>query len=249
MPAVYDEEIFFQQYAQMARSREGLSGAGEWPQFRAMFPSLKGKAVLDLGCGYGWHSLYAAQAGAAEVLGIDASGKMLGYAREHNAHAHIEYRLCTVEEYTYPPARFDCVISNLVLHYVAQLAPVFAGVYRCLRPDGVFLLNIEHPVFTGSAGQRWILGENGEKYWPVDRYFEPGARTMGFLGCPVVKQHHTLTQILMGLLSEGFCLEAVEEAMPPKEWMSLAGMEDELRRPMMLLVRARKGASGCCAQE
>ena len=53
-----------------------------------------------------------------------------------------------------------------------------------------------------------------------------------------MKQHHTLTQILMGLLRNGFALEAVEEAEPPEEMMEIPGMRDELRRPMMLLVKA-----------
>ena len=61
-----------------------------------------------------------------------------------------------------------------------------------------------------------------------------------FLGCEVQKYHHTLTQILMGLLDAGFVIEAVEEAEPPKEMMGLPGMADELRRPMMLLVRGKK---------
>ena len=56
--------------------------------------------------------------------------------------------------------------------------------------------------------------------------------------CDVKKQHHTLTQILMGLLNSGFELKAVEEAEPPKEMMSISGMKDEMRRPMMLLVKA-----------
>lgn len=55
----------------------------------------------------------------------------------------------------------------------------------------------------------------------------------------MVKQHHTLTQILMGLLDSGFDLEAVEEAQPPEEMLRIPGMENELRRPMMLLVRAK----------
>lgn len=66
----------------------------------------------------------------------------------------------------------------------------------------------------------------------------PGRRNTHFLGCDVVKQHHTLTQILMGLLNHGFELKAVEEAKPPEEMMGILGMEDELRRPMMLLVKA-----------
>ena len=44
--------------------------------------------------------------------------------------------------------------------------------------------------------------------------------------------------ILMGLLKNGFRLEVVEEAKPPEETMDIPGMKDELRRPMMLLVKA-----------
>ena len=44
----------------------------------------------------------------------------------------------------------------------------------------------------------------------------------------------------MGLLDAGFVIEAVEEAEPPTEMMGLPGMADELRRPMMLLVRGKK---------
>ena len=74
----------------------------------------------------------------------------------------------------------------------------------------------------------------------MDNYFRPGERETLFLGQKVKKQHHTLTQILNPLLTTGFRLEAVEEAMPPAEMMDLPGMADELRRPMMLLVRAEK---------
>ena len=56
----------------------------------------------------------------------------------------------------------------------------------------------------------------------------------------MAKQHHTLTQILNGLLERGFALTAVEEAVPPREMLGIPGMKDELRRPMMLLVRAQK---------
>ena len=49
-----------------------------------------------------------------------------------------------------------------------------------------------------------------------------------------------LTQILMGLLRSGFALRAVKEAQLPEEMMDLPGMADELRRPMMLLIKAEK---------
>ena len=51
MKIEYDNDEFFQQYARMARSREGLSGAGEWHQLKKLFPDVLGKRILDLGCG------------------------------------------------------------------------------------------------------------------------------------------------------------------------------------------------------
>lgn len=235
----YDNENFFQEYAKMSRSREGLSAAGEWHQLKPLFPSLAGKYILDLGCGYGWHCRFSVENGAGHVLGIDLSRKMIEEARRRNPDRRIEYRVCGIEEYEYPENAWDCVVSNLALHYIGDIGQVFQKVHRTLKPGGIFLFNIEHPVFTAGVGQDWIYAEDGKPlYWPVDDYFSPGERKTRFLGCDVTKQHHTLTQIVMGLLENGFEIEALEEAVPPGEMMDIPGMEDELRRPMMLLVKA-----------
>ena len=237
----YDNETFFEEYGKMPRSREGLSAAGEWHQLKPLFPPLAGKTVLDLGCGYGWHCTYAAKQGAEQVLGIDLSRKMIEEAKKRNAEQRIVYRVCGIEEYEYPETMWDCVVSNLALHYIENIEKVFQMVHRTLKQDGVFIFNIEHPVFTAGVGQDWIYTDDRTpQCWPVDQYFIPGERSTHFLGCDVVKQHHTLTQILMGLLNNGFTLKAVMDAEPPEEMMSLPGMKDELRRPMMLLVKAGK---------
>ena len=240
---LYDDEKFFESYAEMPRSRLGLRAAGEWAQFERLLPrDMTGLDVLALGCGYGWHCAYCASRAARRVLGIDPSGRMLARAREINAAERIEYRLCAVEDFGWPEAEFDLCISNLALHYVAELPPVFAGVYRALRPGGAFALNIEHPVFTSGVNEDWQRDAAGRiLHWPVDRYFEPGPRRTLFCGCEVTKYHHTLAQILGGLLEAGFTLAAVDEARPSPEMLAAdPAMYDELRRPMMLLVRAEK---------
>lgn len=56
----------------------------------------------------------------------------------------------------------------------------------------------------------------------------------------MIKQHHTLTQILNPLIKCGFQIEAIEEATPPADLIDIPGMRDEMRRPMMLLVKAKK---------
>ena len=235
----YENDKFFQEYAKMPRSKEGLSAAGEWHQLKPLFPPLHGKSVLDLGCGYGWHCRFSVENGAEHVLGIDLSRKMIEEACSRNPDNRIEYRVCGIEEYEYPENAWDCVVSNLALHYIEDIGQVFRKVYRTCKPGGTFLFNIEHPVFTAGVGQDWIYAEDGKpRYWPVDGYFLPGERKTRFLGCDVAKQHHTLTQIVMGLLDAGFEIQALEEAMPPEEMMDIPGMEDELRRPMMLLIKA-----------
>ena len=47
--STYDNLIFFEPYAQMSRSRQGLEGADERRQFKLLFPELTGKHALDLG--------------------------------------------------------------------------------------------------------------------------------------------------------------------------------------------------------
>ncbi len=220
----------------MSRSQQGLDGAGEWHQLQPLFPDLTGKDVLDLGCGYGWHCKYAADHGARSALGIDQSELMIAEAMKRNAADSITYRVCSLQDYDYPAASYDLVISNLVLHYVEDLDSIYRPVHETLRPGGVFMMNIEHPTFTAGVNQQFAA----DGTWPVDNYYFPGMRQTNFLGHTIIKYHHTLTQILGGLLSAGFRIEVVEEAMPPKEWRVV--MPDEMRRPMMLLVKAIKEA-------
>ena len=74
---IYDNPAFFEGYAQLPRSVQGLDGAPEWPALRAMLPDLTGKSVIDLGCGYGWFCRAARELGASDVTGVDISEKML----------------------------------------------------------------------------------------------------------------------------------------------------------------------------
>lgn len=231
----YDDEEFFTRYAEMPRSKKGLAGAGEWGLLEPLIPKLNGKDVLDLGCGYGWHSKYAAKVGAKSVLAIDLSEKMIAAAKKLNADEKITYRVCGADEFEFPENVFDFVISNLVLHYIADLNAVYKKVYRSLKPNGVFLFNIEHPVFTSGVGQDFIYEDGKPKFWAIDDYFYSGERVTDFLGCKVIKQHHTLNQILGDILDCGFTLQSVKEVVPPRD---IEGYETEMRRPMMLIVKA-----------
>ena len=239
----YDDQTFFEKYSQMARSRQGLNGAGEWPTLQSVLPDFTGKAVLDLGCGYGWHALYAAEQGAASVMASDISEKMLAVAREKNAHRAITYRREAFEDADYAPGSFDVVLCSLMLHYLSDYNDFVEKVHRWLKPGGILVYTVEHPVFTAYGSQDWYYGPDGKiLHFPVDNYYIEGQRDAVFLGEHVVKYHRTLTTYLEGLLARGFTLLHVREPQPTEEMVrTIPGMADELRRPMMLIVSARKG--------
>lgn len=237
----YDDQVFFEKYGQMSRSKMGLAGAGEWPTLQPLLPEFEGKRVLDLGCGYGWHCLWAAQHGATQVLGLDLSEKMLEIAREKNIFPQIEYSRCAMEQAAFLPGSYDIVLSSLALHYVKDYPTLVQNIADWLVPGGRFVFTVEHPIFTAEGSQDWTYGPDGAiAHFPVDHYFEEGERKAVFLGETVTKYHRTLATYLSTLLQKGFVLEAVTEPQPPLDMLDLPGMRDELRRPMMLIVRAKK---------
>ncbi len=64
---IYDDSGVFAGYSGLHRSIAGLDGMPEWPTIRAMVGSVTDMRVVDLGCGFGWFSRWAATAGAASV--------------------------------------------------------------------------------------------------------------------------------------------------------------------------------------
>ena len=237
----YDNDNFFNQYKQMNRSVNGLDGAGEWHELKKMLPDFDTTRVLDLGCGFGWHCKYAIENGAESVVGIDLSEKMLAEARKINSDKAIEYIKMPIEDIDYPKNSFDVVISSLAFHYVKSFKDICKKVYNSLANGGNFVFSVEHPIFTAQGKQDWCYDEHDNiMHWPVDNYFDEDIRSSIFLGEEVKKYHRTMTTYINTLIQTGFEITEVVEPMPDESMMNIPGMKDELRRPMMLLISARK---------
>lgn len=239
---IYDNDTFFSEYSNFPRSVEGLKAAGEWHELQKLLPDFQGKRVLDIGCGFGWHCIYAAEHGADYVLGTDISEKMLTVAQEKTVSDKVEYRRLAMEDIDFEEESFEVVLSSLAFHYTPDFGAVCRRISRCLKTGGAFVFSVEHPIFTAQGTQDWYYDADGERdHWPVDRYFTEGQRDAVFLGQQVTKYHKTLTTYLNTLLQTGFAIEHIVEPEPAPELLdTVPGMRDELRRPMMLLVGAKK---------
>jgi SAM-dependent methyltransferase len=238
---IYDDDGFFAGYSQLPRSVEGLDAAPEWPALRALLPDLRGRAVLDLGCGFGWFCRWARGQGASRILGIDVSEKMLTRARDTTEDTAITYARADMENLALPPESFDLVYSSLALHYVAELDALMAKVRAALLPGGSLVFSVEHPIFTAPTQPGWSVGEAGRKTWPIDGYLDEGPRSTDWLAKGVIKLHRTVATYINMLLRLGFVLSHVEEWGPTAEQIAARpNLADERQRPPFLLVAARR---------
>lgn len=238
---IYDTPEFFEGYSQLGRSLHGLAGAAEWPAMRALLPDLRNRRILDLGCGYGWFCRWAQSQGAASILGLDLSEKMLERAANTQPVEGIFYRRVDLENVQLPPTSFDLAYSSLALHYIEDLAALFETVHASLADDGRLVFSIEHPIYMASQNPGWLLSDKGQKRWPVDSYLKEGPRITDWLAKGVVKQHRTMGTTLNLLLRTGFTITHVEEWCPtPEQIAATPELAEELERPMFLLIAAQK---------
>ncbi|MBI3506572.1 MAG: methyltransferase domain-containing protein [Proteobacteria bacterium] len=238
---IYDNPDFFDGYSRLPRSVSGLDGAAEWPRLRAMLPSMAGRRVLDLGCGYGWFSRWARAAGAVSVVGVDVSEKMLARAAADTQDDVISYRRADLETVELAPAAYDLVYSSLALHYIVGLERLLAQVHGTLAPGGRFVFSAEHPLYTAPRTPKWSTDADGHKTWDLDGYLEEGPRRTDWIAKGVIKQHRSLGTYLTSMLRQGFALTHIEEWGPTDaqlaehpEWAL------ERQRPPFLLVAARR---------
>lgn len=238
----YDDKEFFEKYSKMERSVNGLHSAGEWHELKKLLPDFNNKRVLDLGCGFGWHCIYAAENGAKSVTGVDISNNMLEKALQKTKYDNVKYVCLPLEDFDYQREAYDVVLSSLTFHYIKSFDEICKKVSTSLVSGGNFVFSVEHPLFTAFGAQDWEYDEHGnKKHWPVDSYFIEGKRNAVFLGENVIKYHKTLTTYLNTLIKNGFEITAIVEPMPSKEMLAkIPEMKDELRRPMMLLISAVK---------
>jgi SAM-dependent methyltransferase len=238
---IYDDLEFFEGYSRLGRSVEGLAGAAEWPALRALLPDLRGLGVVDLGCGFGWFCRWAREQGAAQVLGLDVSERMLARARAMTSDPMIAYVRADLERLDLREASFDIAYSSLALHYIEDLAGLLAKVHRALVPGAHLIFSVEHPIYTSPTSPGWSTDADGRKTWPVDGYQVEGPRKTDWLAKGVVKQHRTIGTYLNLLIRHGFEISHVEEWSPTDDQIAARPeLAEERQRPMILLVATHR---------
>jgi hypothetical protein len=87
----------------------------------------------------------------------------------------------------------------------------------------------------------WSVDGEGRGAWPVNRYFVEGQRTTGWISRGVVKRHRTIATTLNTLIRAGYTIRQIDEWAPTADQVAaIPDLAEELERPMLLLVSARR---------
>jgi ubiquinone/menaquinone biosynthesis C-methylase UbiE len=104
--------------------------------------NVKGKNVLDYGCGDGGLCNELSKLGA-QAEGVDISSKFVEIAKKK--YPKIRFELMEENKTNYPDNQFDIVVCNIVLHITKDYKQVLKEIYRIAKPEGKLVVTIMHP--------------------------------------------------------------------------------------------------------
>jgi 2-polyprenyl-3-methyl-5-hydroxy-6-metoxy-1,4-benzoquinol methylase len=117
------------------------------------FERLKGKRVLEIGCGLGLHSQLITQAGA-RLTSIDLTPRAVGLTRKRMELKGLaaDVRLMDAENMEFEANEFDFVWSWGVIHHSANTERITSEVFRILKPGAEFRAMVYHTRSVSALG-------------------------------------------------------------------------------------------------
>ena len=180
-----------------------INGHYERPAMLNLAGDVRGRRILDAGCGSG--PLAAAlRAQGATVTGFDSSATMVELARQRLG-AGAELHVAELgQPLPFTDGAFDDVVASLVLHYLRDWTAPLGELRRVLRPGGRLILSVHHPIvykFLHPDADYFAISEWSDEYT--------------FSGQPAVLTywHRPLHAMTDAFTSAGFRITVISE--PP----------------------------------
>ncbi len=243
---IYDNAEFFKGYQEIRENPYNYNLLIEHPALIELLPDLTGKAVLDMGCGFGEMCEEFLGRGAAFVTGIDVSENMLqkARARQKDNLEILRMDMCDIKDLG---RKYDVITSSLAVHYIADWTELINNVYTCLNEGGTFVFSQEHPLTTAPfSGSNWEKDKTGDGiHYQLTDYGRSGMRRTEWLTDDVEKYHRTFSEILNTLIAAGFRIEKLAEPLPMEDAIEKnPNMRKEFHKPSFLLIKAVKCLPG-----
>jgi len=185
---------------------------------------VKGKRILEIGCGGAQNSIALSKWGARTV-GVDLSQKQILFGKRlmRNRTAEVDLSVSDMEKLPFKDESFDIVTTAVSLHYVPDLNAAVAETNRVLVEDGCFIFSTDHPFSEGK-----LVRYRGKSAVALRNYFKRRIVrwTDKLPDGSKVKMHsyyRTLQDYFDALIANGFVIE---------RYVELERLEENMLHPL-----------------
>ena len=172
-----------------------------------LFGDIKGKKVLDIGCGSGHSLKWCADKGVSELWGLDMSTKQIENAAmylEQNNYTSNLYNAPMESDIGLPKNYFDICYSIYAIGWSTDLQTTFNNISSYLKKGGMFIFSWDHPIMhcINVENEKLIF----EGCYLVDDWF-----SFKLKGESVTLQNHKFSTYINALSKAGFKIEQLIE--------------------------------------
>ncbi|MFC6291533.1 class I SAM-dependent methyltransferase [Macrococcus epidermidis] len=240
---IYDNEHFYKGYTKIRNNKLSYNEMIEMPVMKEELPDIKGKTVLDIGCGMGKFIQYMLELNPKQIVGLDISNNMISYAKEHVNDERVSFVVSDILSYE-TDIKFDVIVSSLAFHYIEEYEALVLKLFGMLNNGGILQFSTEHPVTTATKQEEiWSHVESKFNHYKLDHYFEESARPIEWLDTEVIRYHRTIGTLMNTLIENGFQIERVIDTgnteISRKFWDEEHIMKVN-HRPPFLVIKAKK---------
>lgn len=200
------------------------------PAMLSMVGPLKGKRVLDVGCGEGRFCRMMSARGA-RTFGIDPTSELIALARkDHHEGCYVRG---SAESLPFRDRSFHLVVSYLTLIDIVDFREAVKEMARVLRPKGrLAIANLNS--FITTRPEAWMKDPKGHRLFvPVDNYFDAVPQRVQWRGIQIVNWHRPFENYVQALLGAGLRLVDFREPKPLPAARSLRPFfKDSMRVPL-----------------
>jgi ubiquinone/menaquinone biosynthesis C-methylase UbiE len=210
------------------------------PELVRLLSDVRGKRILDAGCGEGVYSRYLKKLGAT-VVAIDGSEKMVRFAKQRDPDIDVKVA-DLLEPLEFEDESFDAVVSAGVLMSLPRLDTFLSESIRVLKKHGPLAISVNHPAFSNPTMRlyqpMWAKWLGRPVAGIAFSYFDAGADDQGN---PWPLHHRTIEDYVDAFRASGFQIDRITEPHRlPKEILDTNNVEYATRLPRFMFFKLVK---------